>query len=708
MAKVSSILLAIYILAVSVLLWDKLTTTQACTTMVVGKAASLDGSPMVTHNNDCLDCDFRLSKVPGRTHRKGDVRDIYVYRNKYPSKVVEDRGDTWKKENLVDLPQRKMWNYEPMGSIPQVARTYGLIESGYGIMNEVGVAIGESTCAARFGSLPVSEGGYALFAIDTLTAIGLERGSTAREAIQIIGDLATNYGFYVEDYNDEDLRGSGGEALAVIDKNEAWVFHVACDDTGKSAVWVAQRVPDDHFAIVANGFIIREVDPKSPDFMYSDNLWEVAKRNGLWKESDGLLDFTKAFVYIPEFAPEIASPYTTLRQWTLLRRANPDLDIPMITDPIGSDYPFSTRPNRLLTPRDLMMFSRDQFEGTPHDLTMGVASGAHGNPDRWDGTLVPGVDWDQLRLGAFARGTSIHRTVYSLVAVSRSHVSPIAAPVVWLAHHSPAMTIFTPFYVATEQMPLPYTVGSHFKYEHRSSWWAGVRISNYGKHVYLPAKKFVHKYQDKIELGAAKEMQRLEREIDGMNDEKARKVLTRYTVAQGESTVAAMNDLFDTIVTYIHDGGFLHNQSAPDIRLFHIFYPRYWLDAAGYFEPPKNNPLPASLHMKPPTSPSGIKLQKHMSIDEWTPEVESIRYNGAVISASDAFNIYEVTAENSAKGQHAVFAKISNNLTPLSAQAGSPVHVFTVVVTLVGLVMAFLGGVVYGQRRGRRDYVSLP
>lgn len=134
--------------------------------------------------------------------------------------------------------------------------------------------------------------------------IGMERAKTAREAIQIMGDVATTYGFYGESYDPIKygaayVMGEAGEGLSVIDPHEAWIFHILPDDTASSAVWVAQRVPDSHVAVVANSYVIRDVVPNSEDFMYSENLWEVATRMGFWNENeDKLLDFKK--VYSPE------------------------------------------------------------------------------------------------------------------------------------------------------------------------------------------------------------------------------------------------------------------------------------------------------------------------------------------------------------------------------------------------------------------------
>ena len=56
--------------------------------------------------------------------------------------------------------------------------------------------------------------------------------------------------------------GEAGEALTVVDREEAWVFHVLADDTGTSAVWAARKVPDAHVAVVANQFVITTLPPE--------------------------------------------------------------------------------------------------------------------------------------------------------------------------------------------------------------------------------------------------------------------------------------------------------------------------------------------------------------------------------------------------------------------------------------------------------------
>ena len=118
-------------------------------------------------------------------------------------------------------------------------------------MNEHQVAIGESTCAARFWSAPITAGGKALLEVRQLSQIALERTTTARDAIKLMGSLAEKYGFYAADWSGGDAsKGEGGEALTVVDKTEAWIFHILADDTGSSAIWVAQRVPDDHVSII--------------------------------------------------------------------------------------------------------------------------------------------------------------------------------------------------------------------------------------------------------------------------------------------------------------------------------------------------------------------------------------------------------------------------------------------------------------------------
>ncbi len=106
------------------------------------------------------------------------------------------------------------------------------------------------------------------------------------------------------------------------------------------------------------------MNPESPDFMYSNNLWKVAERQGFWKKSDGLLDFTKTYAGV-----RLHPTYSTRRVWRVFNLVAPNLILPAHTDALANDYPFSVKPEKLLTPQDLMTIQRDHYEGTEFDLT---------------------------------------------------------------------------------------------------------------------------------------------------------------------------------------------------------------------------------------------------------------------------------------------------------------------------------------------------
>ena len=223
----------------------------ACTTICVGKGGTVDGSVIGVHTNDGEgDAVGNIHKILAADHTPGSIR---------PPGVLE------------------------------VNHTYGYLSEGYPSMNEYQVGLAESTCSAVYVATSVAQGGKALLNIVQLGQIGLERAKTARETITVMGAIAEQYGYH----GGGGYEGSG-ESLLVTDPNEAYIFHILPDFSQSAAIWVAQRVPDDHMAVVANCFTIRDVTLNDTQtFLFSSNLQDEAKRLG-WTPAP-TLDFTLLF-----------------------------------------------------------------------------------------------------------------------------------------------------------------------------------------------------------------------------------------------------------------------------------------------------------------------------------------------------------------------------------------------------------------------------
>ncbi|CAN8076922.1 unnamed protein product [Agarophyton chilense] len=559
----------------------------ACTATIFGRLSTADGSTYTGGSVDCDSCDFRLAKVPSQDHPPNATRPVFLMYDSYPHLVSHDRSSTWHPSNLQgsDLQIRNWCTSKPIGYIPQISHTFAMFEggAGYGILNEHGVSMSESTCAARFVSKPLTQGGYALFDISSLSQVAMERATTAREAIKIMGELSEQYGYYGGYWYDQrQMFYEAGESLMVADRRETWVFHITPDDTGKSAIWAAQRVPDTDMTVVANSFIIRAIDPKSHDFMYSTNLYDTALRHGLWIPRTKL-DFTKTF---SKLRYPSHSSYSNLRVWRLFTVANPDLLKTL--NPQSNDwldgYPFSVTPKSKLSRDDLFRMYKDHFEGTQFDLTASEAGGPYGDPDRYDTGSNGNMSFERAASGEFGRAVSLFRTSYTTLSRSKMSLPRQVGSMMYYSQQQPSSSAFVPIYISVESIPNELSRGSLFRYDNESMFWAVAVVSNW-----------VHKFYKH----AVDDLRTLQREVESYNvekiDEKAVTLLEKGETKQAVSLMENFShrvscaskkqysEFFWKLVARFHDGYIMDDENASKIKMKSVFYPEWWLENVGYF-----------------------------------------------------------------------------------------------------------------------------
>lgn len=565
---------------VALLLCLHIASSRACTAIVVGHAAMIDGAGYTSSTSDCLDCDFRLARVPRRS-RGGNPgsRPVYLCNAQYPHVVQRGRAETWEPENLEGtLHQLKTWKAgsKPIGNVPEVENTFALLETGagYGIINEKMVAMGESTCLGKFVAAPVNDGGNALFDIGELSRVALERTSTARDAIKLMGDMAENYGYYGAAWDGPGKFDEAGENLMVSDPNEAWVFHILPDDTGKSAIWAAQRVPEDHITVVANQFIIRNINSTDHvNFMHSSNMYSIAENHGFYnaKRDGPHLDFTKCFSALRPH-----SSYTTHRVYRVFTLANPDLI--GVLDPYPSalmdGYPFSVKPKRKLTVEDLFRMNRDHYEGSSWDMTKSMPAQPYGDPDRYDTGAVGNMTKDEAKdAGEFSRAISIGRTSYTTISRSTRFMPDVVGAMTYFAQQQPDSSVFIPVYVAANNMPRALTVGSLFKFHPDSMFWAVAAVSNWVHRYYLMAIGDLRLVQSSFEKQFAVD----DIEADALalakrgQEASAAHLLGNFTATATATALRLYKELFPHLIARFHDGFRSKLRECPFTYTLHDF-----------------------------------------------------------------------------------------------------------------------------------------
>jgi len=515
---------------------------DGCTDIIVGKDASVDGSVITSHTGACDEC--RVYVVPAQTFKKGSLAPVYY--------------------GLQDVRKPLHTYGKIIGYIPQVEKTYAYFHTGYPQMNEHQLAIGESTLSQR-DELKAHYGVCKqIMTIEQAQLFALQRCKTAREAIKLITSLVEKYGFLPS-------CGPESEALCIADPDEAWVlevFSVGNSWTPESgepgAIWAAQRVPDDHIAIVPNWSIIKEIDLSNPDyFLASKNYRQVAIDQG-WYDPSSSRPFNWQEAYSP-----IPREWAIGRFWLFYSKFCPSLkEWPRkkLTTPFSgydayhqylediSYYPFSAKPDKKLSVQDVMAFQRSVFEGTIYDMT---ADTDWLVPDR-EGNMVksplttPFPTKDMRELLDITWRRMVSRGGYGMVAQIRGWLPAAIGGVYWFYLDNQHVSTYVPIYAGVQEISPLYKTYDPDKFSEDSARWAIDFVDNLLYLRWQYALKDLRAVRDPLETGFFENQPSIDAkalELYKKDPDLAKKFMTDYTRSNMEKIVKMYQDLRNLLIT---------------------------------------------------------------------------------------------------------------------------------------------------------------
>lgn len=377
--------------------------------ILVGKEASADGSVLLAHNNDLPGNIAALIQiVPAQSHAPGDVITF--------------------KNGL---------------QVPQAAHTVRMLMMNcyYGFAEGDAVAINQHQVAIAGGVAlkgdrnqraekadPLVENGVSGY----VRYIALQRARTARECVEIMGKMFSTYGI------------SYPSGCGVADPKEIWYI-----EAGGGKCWVAQRVPDDAYMAVANGYRIGVVDfNDKKNFIYPSYLKSFTRKTGLWKPGEPF-HFARIFGGQKEKEKDY---YNARRVWRMQQLLTPSLQ----QTPGAFTHPVMLKADREITIPRLIAVLRDYYRDTSFDISEDASAGT----------------------GLKERAIGVFNTVHSDVIQLRKNMPPEIGAVMWAGVSCSLTTPYIPYYLGTREIPSAYGIAGP-EFDNKSAFWHFRILANF-------------------------------------------------------------------------------------------------------------------------------------------------------------------------------------------------------------------------------------
>lgn len=443
-----------------------------CFSILIGKEATKDGSVMLAHNED-------------------DWGDRVVNWYKVPKQFKTFEGDSIKFKRGHKIAQTAKTNAYLWLEIPE-------LEFSDSYLNEYGVVVVSNACISREDKPELVNGGIGYW----LRRLIAERAKTAREAVEIAGEMIENVGY-----------AASGRTYSIADANETWMLSAVY---GKH--WVAQRIPDKHLAIIPNYYTIKNVDlSDKQNFLGSPDLIEYAMQRGWYNPNkDGEFNFRKAY----SDQDNLENLGNKARYWVSINALSQK------QYQLDDAFPFSFIPKKNIELKDVFKLMRNHYEGTDLYDTYEIKGN---NPHKQD-----------------AKSVCSETNQYGFVAQLRNNMPVDVGAVLWFAPRRPCTQAFVPIYsglqsVSDKLSVVDYTTAleTHFTEINDFNTYAkshdylvfgkkSKQIDSDYNHLIINRINSFETVENKL-LGKQIKFENKMIKLYNSNPKKARKKLTRYS-----------------------------------------------------------------------------------------------------------------------------------------------------------------------------------